>query len=419
MSSTEPEDTIYFGAPWEAAQTFVLGQGFESVSHDRLQRSINKEWFQRLKKAGISPTRILSKAAKALISADIGQGRYRDRTSTNEPAYMSPSTDPTQYSLWCSFCYDFRETPVLCAGCRVGLCSAGLGSMRGCIVWDPRIRTDDFIFFCPYCIKSQKRPCSIRLAEPTKVPERWSILFRYDPAVLIVSIQWLQNAHSFGKLLRDRLCLSYANNEESIKRSLKSTQHPEDSLFKVSKDVSLAERFLGTHSMAKIIIVIHTHCLNNGFFVWTGDSPETYHACSLLEGIFKYLSNAEGTPSHNHKSLILNLACGNSISQVCARSKLLDSHCADVVLSLANNTTVVSKVSARLLDLVAYWVQTLSDYNVLVAKAMTCDWAKEHMPHPSPSPPHLVKTTTSSTQSSALANPKAWQFYATLGVTKR
>ncbi|KAF9643393.1 hypothetical protein BDM02DRAFT_3132466 [Thelephora ganbajun] len=99
MSSTEPEDTVYFGAPWEAAQTFVLGQGFESVSHDRLQRSINKEWFQRLKKAGISPMRILSKAAKALISADIGQGRYRDRTSANKLAYMSPSTDPTQYSL--------------------------------------------------------------------------------------------------------------------------------------------------------------------------------------------------------------------------------------------------------------------------------------------------------------------------------
>ncbi|KAF9642917.1 hypothetical protein BDM02DRAFT_3132771 [Thelephora ganbajun] len=132
--------------------------------------------------------------------------------------------------------------------------------------------------------------------------------------------------------------------------------------------------------MAKIVTIIHTHCLDNGFFVWTGDSPETYHACSLLEilrdcspkGIFKYLSDAEGTLSHNHKSLILNLTCSHMKQAAC--------HCADAVLSLANNTTVVSKVSARLLDLVAYWVQTLSDYNVLMAKAMTCDWAKEHMP---------------------------------------
>jgi len=56
------------------------------------------------------------------------------------------------------------------------------------------------------------------------------------------------------------------------------------------------------------------------------------------------------------------------------------SHNADAVLSLANNATVVSEVSAKLLDLVAYWVQTFSDYDILIPKVMTCDWAKEHMP---------------------------------------
>lgn len=57
-----------------------------------------------------------------------------------------------------------------------------------------------------------------------------------------------------------------------------------------------------------------------------------------------------------------------------------DSHCADAVLSLANRATIVGEVAATLIDLAAYWVQTLSDYNVLMAKVVDRDWAAKHMP---------------------------------------
>ena len=118
---------------------------------------------------------------------------------------------------------------------------------------------------------------------------------------------------------------------------------------KTPKDTSPAEQFLVAHSAAKIVIIIDTHCSENGYFVWTGTGDNDWKACSLLEvsmlyhttyfiftgssqilrdctppGVFKYLSNTPDIPKHQHKSLIMNLACGASISQVAARSELLD-----------------------------------------------------------------------------------------------
>lgn len=115
------------------------------------------------------------------------------------------------------------------------------------------------------------------------------------------------------------------------------------------KDTSPAEQFLVAHESAKIVVIVDTHCIESGFFVWTGEGAADWKACSLLEvsmlyrttcfiftgpsqilrdctppGIFKYLSNAPDAPKHNHTSLIVNLACGASISQVAARSELLD-----------------------------------------------------------------------------------------------
>ena len=65
---------------------------------------------------------------------------------------------------WCSICFDFGEALLLCTGCRIGVCTAANpDSMKGCAVWDPKIEDDDFIFFCPYCVQSQKwkQPCPI------------------------------------------------------------------------------------------------------------------------------------------------------------------------------------------------------------------------------------------------------------------
>jgi len=128
-------------------------------------------------KAGIVQRKILSRSAKALIMADIQKGRYSNLADANEPACLAPSADPSQYSMvsgqvlmafhcaqfkqWCSFCYDFVETLALCAGCRIGVCVAGETSSTGCIVWDPVVDTDDFIFLCPHCTASRGETCPV------------------------------------------------------------------------------------------------------------------------------------------------------------------------------------------------------------------------------------------------------------------
>jgi hypothetical protein len=44
-----------------------------------------------------------------------------------------------------------------------------------------------------------------------------------------------------------------------------------------------AKDFLRRHPTAKIVVAIDTHCLENGAFVYTGNSPPTYEACFLPE----------------------------------------------------------------------------------------------------------------------------------------
>jgi len=43
----EPEDDVYFGPAWESGESLVLKQGFESVSHDGLQKIVYKDWGKR------------------------------------------------------------------------------------------------------------------------------------------------------------------------------------------------------------------------------------------------------------------------------------------------------------------------------------------------------------------------------------
>ena len=107
-------------------------------------------------------------------------------------------------------------------------------------------------------------------------------------------------------------------------------------------------KFLKIHSTAKIIVVLDTHSLTNGFFVWKGNSEKRdYEACGMLEvsamcrylplltlpqilrdcipeEVFEFISNEDGTPTHQHKSLILNLACGYSVSEDPARFSMME-----------------------------------------------------------------------------------------------
>ena len=41
--------------------------------------------------------------------------------------------------------------------------------------------------------------------------------------------------------------------------------------------------FMRKNTSAKIVVVIDTHCLDNGAFVYTGNSPDTYQGCLLPE----------------------------------------------------------------------------------------------------------------------------------------
>jgi hypothetical protein len=41
--------------------------------------------------------------------------------------------------------------------------------------------------------------------------------------------------------------------------------------------------FLKEYPAAKIVIIVDTHCLDTGAFVWRGDSPVSYETCTLPE----------------------------------------------------------------------------------------------------------------------------------------
>lgn len=135
--------------------------------------------------------------------------------------------------------------------------------------------------------------------------------------------------------------------ETSISETQDEPPAENDGLYEVISDSAAAEQFLKAHPTAKIVVVIDTHCIENGFFIYKGISPENYAACSLLEvsgiycpnpfvshlrqilkdcipkRVFEYISDAGDTPKHSHKSLILNLACGASISQPGSRNEML------------------------------------------------------------------------------------------------
>ena len=42
-------------------------------------------------------------------------------------------------------------------------------------------------------------------------------------------------------------------------------------------------RFLKKFTSPKMVVIIDTHCLENGYFVWSGDSSENYQTCSMKE----------------------------------------------------------------------------------------------------------------------------------------
>ena len=117
---------------------------------------------------------------------------------------------------------------------------------------------------------------------------------------------------------------------------------------KAEDPYSVVSAFLKQYDTAKIVFIVDTHCGDNGRFVYTGRKPTKYKMCSLKEvahiitcilqrlicaqilrdcappDIFQYLSDESSAPQHTHRSLILNLACGASVTHTVARHLLLE-----------------------------------------------------------------------------------------------
>ena len=68
-------------------------------------------------------------------------------------------------------------------------------------------------------------------------------------------------------------------------KGIAAEEHKKSKSKKLKKGTAAAtaEEFLKAHRTAKIVVVIDTHCLDNRYFVYTGDSADEYKACSLKE----------------------------------------------------------------------------------------------------------------------------------------
>jgi hypothetical protein len=51
----------------------------------------------------------------------------------------------------------------------------------------------------------------------------------------------------------------------------------------VTETPKAADRFLDEYPTAKIIVVIDTHCIENGYLVWGHDAANGLLTCSMLE----------------------------------------------------------------------------------------------------------------------------------------
>ena len=120
---------------------------------------------------------------------------------------------------------------------------------------------------------------------------------------------------------------------------------------KVLQDIEAAGAFLTQHEMAKIIVSIDTHCMEeNGLLVWSEDkvlgvctmkevaimSGSWWHAHTNVNNVwqivtgcipytvYQYLTDDPKSRPHAHKSIILNLACGPTITMAESRSEIFN-----------------------------------------------------------------------------------------------
>ena len=58
---------------------------------------------------------------------------------------------------------------------------------------------------------------------------------------------------------------------------------PKQAVKKMKNPNGEVEEFLQEHKTAKIVVIIETHLMENGRFIWCGHNPDTYKVCTLWE----------------------------------------------------------------------------------------------------------------------------------------
>lgn len=105
------------------------------------------------------------------MERELKAGLYNKGLEEREPPFMAPSANPEDYSnvctfptpnvldtngfQWCSMCCNLGSYMIMCAGCRVAVCSGGPTHAPGCLEWEPQIESPKFIYYCPFCINAR------------------------------------------------------------------------------------------------------------------------------------------------------------------------------------------------------------------------------------------------------------------------
>jgi hypothetical protein len=138
-------------------------------------------------------------------------------------------------------------------------------------------------------------------------PGIFDVWFRYDPPVVIVALTWQETRDPFVNLLCAHLGTSYHGDMGLVRCACIWREENAELLQILRVDASIAglehglqiysggkttspigvkyiEEFLAKYETAKIVVIIDTHCENNGRFIYgTSGGPTDYQACSLEE----------------------------------------------------------------------------------------------------------------------------------------
>lgn len=194
-------------------------------------------------------------------------------------------------------------------------------SLCGCLKWTEEIESPEFIYYCPFCssagiglspVCAHSYPTNLaiylnaypqlRLLSLNTRQDKQSILFRYDPPVLIVAATWHEKQVEYARALYWGIQQAYCGHEDYVcgnpaqQPHYTTKQHTQVMLASVRLDGSYHEpgktkgplpnpdvtEFLEQYPTAKIIVVVDTHCLQEtGGLLWYGNNTDTYQACTL------------------------------------------------------------------------------------------------------------------------------------------